>query len=471
MRQYIRDSFSRDQVIISIFAVVILSIFCFIANIPMAAPLILYLLGVYLFYFRKAKFRTLLHLGFLLALIVFAAHSILEYSLLSTFYIPIASVAMLTMLLFSDLQLAFLMSLAASAVVTLVVAGDFNYFLTFFMGSVAGVFTVRNARTRGKLISGGIVVGMIQSAASLLLNPAFNRDILLYGFKPLFLNGLICCSIVFAAMKVFEWLFGEITNFTLLELADSSNQPLLKRMVLEAPGTYHHSLIVSNLSEAAADAVGAHGLLARVGAYYHDIGKLEKPEYFTENQMIAGNKHDSLEPTMSKLVILNHVKEGIELAKKHRLNHKIIDFIPEHHGTGIIYYFYQRALEAGEEVKDEDFRYPGPKPQTRETAIVLLADSVEGATRSLDDHNPVKIGEVVRKIVNNKFIDGQLDECDLTLKDIEVICNTFTRVLSAMYHGRVRYPEKKSNGNHGNKSSKEDSDQNSDDKKNHQQNS
>ena len=217
-------------------------------------------------------------------------------------------------------------------------------------------------------------------------------------------------------------------------------------MAIEAPGTYHHSLIVSNLAEAAADSIGANALLVRVGAYYHDIGKLIKAEYFTENQMVGYNKHDDIEPSMSRLVIFNHVTEGIELAKRQKLNPAIIDFIPQHHGTGLMYYFYQKALEEakeGETVDENDFRYPGPKPQTRETAITLLADSVEGATRSLDEHTPTKIEETVKKVINNKFIDGQLDECNLTLKEINKISATFTRILSAMYHARIKYPEKK----------------------------
>jgi hypothetical protein len=186
--------------------------------------------------------------------------------------------------------------------------------------------------------------------------------------------------------------------------------------------------------------------LARAGAYYHDIGKIAKSEYFTENQMLMDNKHDYIEPSMSRLVILNHVKEGIELAKKNKLHPIIIDFIPQHHGTSLIYYFYQKALEGaeeGESISEENFRYPGPKPQTKEAAIILLADSVEGAMRSLDDPTPIKIEETVKKIVNNKFIDGQLDECNLTLKEIDKISATFIRILSAMYHARIKYPEKK----------------------------
>jgi hypothetical protein len=262
--------------------------------------------------------------------------------------------------------------------------------------------------------------------------------------------------VVIATSKIFETIFGEISNFTLLELSDSSH-PLMKRMVLEAPGSYHHSLIVSNMAESAADAIGAHALLVRVGAYYHDIGKMVKPEYFTENQVHNDNKHDELEPSMSRLVIFNHIKEGMELAQKYHLNRRIIDFIPEHHGTSVMHYFYQKALSEGhpEGLQERDYRYPGPKPQSKETAIVLLADSVEGATRALDEHTPQRIEDLVRKVINNKFIDGQLDECNLTLREIDTIASTFVRVLSAMYHGRIKYPEK-SNGNNPKKSSKED---------------
>jgi putative nucleotidyltransferase with HDIG domain len=180
-----------------------------------------------------------------------------------------------------------------------------------------------------------------------------------------------------------------------------------------------------------------------------------KPEYFTENQKITINKHDELEPSMSRLVIINHVKEGVELAKEYKLNQRIIDFIPEHHGTSLMHYFYQKALVEGEaeEIGEEDYRYPGPRPRSKETAIVMLADSVEGATRAMDQHTPQKIEDIVRKVINNKFIDGQLDECNLSLREIDAIATTFVRVLSAMYHGRVKYPEG-TNGHHGQKPSK-----------------
>jgi len=250
---------------------------------------------------------------------------------------------------------------------------------------------------------------------------------------------------VLGVLPVFEYLFAIVTNISLLELADF-NHPLLQKMILEAPGTYHHSLIVGNLSEAACTAVGANALLARIGAYYHDIGKIEKPGYFSENQNLELNKHDVLSPTISKMVIINHVKDGVELAKKYKLNARLIDFIQQHHGNSLVYYFYRRALENLEEdqaILEEGFRYPGPKPSSKETAIVLLADSVEAATRAMREPNPAKIEELVHKIINNKFIDGQLDECELTLKDLEKISAVFIRILGGIYHSRVSYPEQK----------------------------
>jgi len=203
---------------------------------------------------------------------------------------------------------------------------------------------------------------------------------------------------------------------------------------------------VGNLAEEACNAIGANSLLARVGAYYHDIGKIEKAEYFVENQMGTSSKHEKLAPSMSALIITNHAKDGVELAKKYKLKKAIVDFISQHHGTSLIYYFYQRALEkvkTESELKEEEFRYPGPKPQTKETAIVLLADSVEASSRMLNEPTPARIKGLVQKIINNKFIDGQLDECDLTLKDLNKISDSFVRVLTGVFHTRLEYPESK----------------------------
>ena len=419
-----------------------LTVFCHFAGLPLILPLLVFFFGVHLFFFHKSDQRLFLDLVLLLVLLLFTAHVLKSYSWISHYYLPVAAVPMLTMLLFNDVQLAFLMSFMAAAMAGMMLDFALTDMLIFFLGGLAGAYAVRDARTRGIVLGAGICVAAMQVISYLLVHPAFNQMTAMEILKPLAVNGLISAFAVMALLKVFEMIFGEITNFTLLELSDSSH-PLLKRMVVEAPGTYHHSLIVSNLAETAADAIGVHALLTRVGAYYHDIGKMVKPEYFTENQMVAGNKHDELEPSMSRLVILNHVKEGVDLAYKYRLNPKIIDFIPQHHGTSLIHYFYQKALAEGEgvQVGEENYRYPGPKPQTKETAIVLLADSVEGATRAMDEHSPKKIEDTVRKVINNKFIDGQLDECNLTLREIDTIAATFVRVLSAMYHSRVKYPK------------------------------
>ncbi|OGW96427.1 MAG: hypothetical protein A2Z81_00170 [Omnitrophica WOR_2 bacterium GWA2_45_18] len=425
------------------------SIFCWTFGYSLMMPLLVLLLGGHLHYVKKADIKLFSQVGLILFLVILASHAVLHSSITLPLHIPVAGVAMLTMLLFNDLQVTFMMAFAGSLMASMILGGGFEMMLIFFVGSLAGSYGVRDARRRSQLISGGLLVSVSQVTCLLLLNPHLDfiltNNFLAQYLYPLVLNGVISAFFVMTTLKIFESLFGVLTNFSLLELSDF-NQPLLKRMVLEAPGSYQHSLVVSNLSEAAADAIGANALLARVGAYYHDIGKMVKPEYYVENQLMGINKHDTMEPSISRLVVLNHVKEGMELARKYKLNQKIIDFIPQHHGTSVMYYFYQKSLEGAEEGKsmeEENFRYPGPKPQIPETAIVLLADSAEGATRALEDPTPNKIEETVKKIVNNKFIDGQLDECHLTLKEIDKISSTFIRILSAMYHARVKYPEKK----------------------------
>jgi len=450
------NSISRQQSIIVASSFLVLAFFCFSSGLSLVIPLLVFFFSVHLFYFRKAKPALYLNLALLLTILIFAAYAFKSYHLFF-FYLPIASVAMLTMLLFNDIHVSFMMAFMSAALAGLILGFNLNGMLIFFMGALAGTYKVRDARTRGALIEAGVFVAIVQVVGALMVHPMINKDILVHVLKPLAINGLVSALVVIGTSKIFETLFRETTNFTLLELSDSSH-PLLKRMVVEAPGSYHHSLIVSNLSEAAADAIGANSLLVRVGAYYHDVGKMVKPEYFTENQMVSGNKHDELEPSMSRLVILNHIKEGMDLARKYHLNQRIIDFIPEHHGTSLMHFFYHKALTEGSSepggLQEKDYRYPGPKPQSKETAIVLLADSVEAATRSLDEHTPQRIEDVVRKVINNKFIDGQLDECDLTLSHINTIASTFVRVLTAMYHGRIKYPE--THGNNPKKPSKED---------------
>ena len=414
-----------------------------ILKVSLIVPLFLLSLVVYL-QFSLPNLRTkpynLLNLSLLYVIIFVISYVIIRRGW-PIFYIPFSAIPMLAILLFNNTSIALLLTFA-SALSVGNIAGNNLLGLLFLISGIFSCLLAKDARRRGVIIRSGLLVGLLQASALFLIERLSIQHV--QDYITLVLNGIVSAMIVTAVLPIFEYLFKTVTNISLLELADF-NSPLLQRMIIEAPGTYHHSLIVGNLSDAACKAIGAHELLARIGAYYHDIGKLGKPDYFSENQPENENRHDDLAPEMSKLVIMNHVKEGIELANKYKLNPAIIDFIQQHHGNSLVYYFYRRALEnagTNQEIEEEGFRYPGPKPNTKETAIVLLADSVEAAARCLKDPNPQKIEELVHKIINNKFIDGQLDECELTLKDIERISTVFIRILTGIYHGRITYPEK-----------------------------
>ncbi|MDP7113771.1 MAG: HDIG domain-containing protein, partial [Myxococcota bacterium] len=267
--------------------------------------------------------------------------------------------------------------------------------------------------------------------------------------RPLFdiLFALLCGFgvgiIALGLIPVFEAV-GYLTDIKLLELA-SYDHPLMREMVIKAPGTSYHSVLVGSLAEAAAEAISANALLARVGAYFHDIGKTVKTNYYVENQQGPSNVHDRLSPPMSALIIINHVKEGMELGRQFRLPDAILDFIPQHHGTALIRYFYEKALRAADEdkakVNEEDYRYPGPKPQTREAGIVMLADGVEASTRALKEPTRHNISAQVQRVINGVVLDGQLDQCPLTLKDLSIVAETFTSVLVGIHHHRIEYPE------------------------------
>ncbi len=248
------------------------------------------------------------------------------------------------------------------------------------------------------------------------------------------------------ALPILENLFHITTNLRLVELSNP-HHPLLEELIIKAPGTYNHSVMVSNLSERAARAVGASPVLSRVGAQFHDVGKIKRPLFFVENQM-GKNPHDRTNPTLSFLVITSHVKEGIELARQHRLPSELVNIIEEHHGTSLLNYFYNRALEKGlsSGLTKESFRYPGRKPQTKEAALVMLADSVEAASRTLRKPTPSRIEELINRIIKEKLEDGQLDESNLTLGDLNKIAQSFKEVLISVFHARVEYPDLKTNG-------------------------
>ena len=328
------------------------------------------------------------------------------------------------------------------------------------------VYLTLQVRNRGKLIRAGLGVGVAIWLSSLSfglitinLYPPTDNDWGMVGLQSALAlgNGIVTAMLVGGALPLLEHIFRITTDVSWLELSDL-NHPLLRRMTIEAPGTYHHSLVVANLAEAAGEKIGANATMCRVCAYFHDVGKLVKPEYFTENMSFERNPHDDLAPTMSALIIIAHVKEGVDLALKNKLNQRIIDIIQEHHGTSLVYYFYQRALQqqgdarAGgkimnireediPEVQEESFRYPGPKPQTKESAIVSLADIVESASRSLEKPTPQKIEQLVNELIEERIADGQLDECDLTLGELRKIAERFRFTLMTMLHTRIAYPK------------------------------
>src|SRR5213595_400654 len=344
---------------------------------------------------------------------------------------------------------------------------DAPLLITSLISGFTAVSLTLQVRRRSKLIRAGFYVGVAIWMLSLtfgLIGPInwfypTANDWSMLGWQTALAigNGIITATIVGGALPMLENLFGITTDISWLEASDL-NHPLLRRMTIEAPGTYHHSLVVANLSEAAAEAIGANATLCRVCSYFHDVGKLVKPEYFTENMSFERNPHDDLAPTMSALIIIAHVKEGVDLALKHRLNQRIIDIVQEHHGTSLVRYFYHRALQQHEdalaggkimrlreddvpEVHQESFRYSGPKPQTKESAIVSLADTIESASRSVEKPTPQKIETLVSEIVEERISDRQLDECDLTLSELKTIADRFRFTLVSMLHSRIAYPK------------------------------
>src|SRR3989337_1163100 len=360
----------------------------------------------------------------------------------SYYLIPITLGSMLLTLLLGY-EVGLIYSFLIGFLLEIVFNFSFNLdFISIVAGSVA-TFSVRGLKERYKFYR-----PMLYNSLSYL--------VMIYLFEVLkgsqaqaileqcgygILNGFFSTFLAMGLLPIFEYLFEIPPDITLLELSDL-NRPVLKRLALEAPGTYHHSIVVGNLAEAAAKVLNANPLLARVGAYYHDIGKIEKPEYFVENQMGAKSKHEKLSPSMSALILESHVKEGAELAQKEHLPKKLTDLIKEHHGTTLMAYFYKKALDQRiPEVQESEYRYPGPKPRSKEAALLLLADAVEAASRTLEEPKPARIMSLIKKIIMDKFEQGELEECELTLKDLHIIEESFLPILIGVFHPRIDYPE------------------------------
>ena len=362
------------------------------------------------------------------------------------FGIPLASGAMI-ICLFMGLKIALPLAAVMAVSFAVIFENSLTIFLYFLMNGTMAAYWIRNCRERKIFIIAGAKLGLL----NILLVTAVNFYLaestgskLLWDWAFAFLGGIGAGIVTAGLAPLVEIAFGYTTDISLLELANL-DRPILRKLMIEAPGTYHHSVIVGSLVEAAAAEIGANHLLAKVCGYYHDIGKIKKPLYFIENQKTGKNKHDKLAPSMSSLILIAHVKDGVEIARENKLGQVIIDTIRQHHGSSLIKYFFEKAKQRrGEDaVNIDDFRYPGPKPQTREAGLVMLADVVEAASRTLENPTPSRIQGLVQNLINNIFSDGQLDECELTLKDLHKIARSFNQILNGIHHHRIEYTEKR----------------------------
>jgi cyclic-di-AMP phosphodiesterase PgpH len=399
----------------------------------------------------------------------------LTYSLSSTsivYGIPIASGAMV-ICLFMGVEIAVAFALLISVCVTVIFNNQFDLFTYYFLSSAMGAYWVRHCRERKVFAMAGLQLALLNMLLTSCIG-LVHGDLLslafLWNLTFAILGGVGAGILTSGLAPLFETLFGYATDITLLELANLE-RPILRRLMLEAPGTYHHSMIVGSLVEAAASDIGANPLLAKVCGYYHDIGKVKKPLYFIENQSNAKNLHDKLAPSMSRRILIAHVKEGVEMAGEYKLPHVVRAAIEQHHGTSLIRYFFDKAvrLQGEKSVKADDYRYPGPNPQTREAGLVMLADVVEAASRTLDNPTPARIQGLVQNLINKIFSDGQLNDCELTLKDLHSIAKSFNKILNGIHHHRVEYAESSAKGNGKSKNGSSDQQQTKEKKDSHRE--
>ncbi|MHB1610054.1 MAG: HD family phosphohydrolase, partial [Sulfobacillus sp.] len=410
------------------------------------SAVIVALVAGYLWFLRRRQAESqsvALITGVILVVAVLAADTMAGFSALNYLIVPTAAIMVSTLV---DTGLGLVVTGLLSLSIATLIGADLNVALVSFFGGIAGVFGVSRLSQRYDIIRAGVMVGIanmvtllgldVMQGAGLLQAPVWQQ--LIWAV----LDGIFSAILAMGSIPLLEGPFGMITAMKLIELSNP-NQPLLRKLLVEAPGTYYHSIMVGNLAEAGTEAVGGNSLLARVGAYYHDIGKSKRPYFFVDNQFGAENPHDKLAPSLSALIISSHVRDGIDLAREYRVPEAIVNFIREHHGTTLISFFYRKAVEAdtGDGVLEADFRYDGPKPQSKETAIVMLADASEATTRTLKHPTAAAIEQVVRKIIKDRLADGQLDESNLTLKELDVVARTFTRVLTGAFHQRIEYPE------------------------------
>ncbi len=399
----------------------------------------------YQFHYELFKQERLLYLLLLLILLVVGiikALSLIDNPAIS-YLAPVSFAAMLITILINS-ELALMMTIVLSLMGGIIVEYNLALTIFYFTSGVIAVLSLSHFHRQRDLVRAGSILMVLNAMTAIMLNLLFRTS---FNYIAVFLatiNGFLSAVLAIGTIPFLEHIFKITSPIRLLELSNPGN-PLLRRLQIEAPGTYQHSIMVGNLAEAAAEKIGADALWARVGSYYHDIGKIRRPYFFVENQFAQENPHEKLNPSLSTLIITYHVKEGAEIAREHGLPGKLIEIIEQHHGTDLVRYFYMRAtgnIQGEKEILNEgDFRYEGPKPQTKEAALVMLADSVEAAVRSLPKPTPSKIETLIQRIIRERLDDGQFDECNLTLKDLNQIKNSFIKILGGLFHNRIEYPE------------------------------
>ncbi|MGM7702044.1 HD family phosphohydrolase [Pseudalkalibacillus sp. Hm43] len=366
------------------------------------------------------------------------------------FIIPVALGTMMIKMLIDE-QTAIISSIVFAICGSLIfnenTTSPFNFtFGTYILiSSIAGIVFLGKRNVKSKILKTGTYVALINASVVLLIlaltNGHFDPWIITWQVGFALLSGFLSAVLTLGLLPFFEAGFGILTSMKLIELSNP-NHPLLRKLLMETPGTYHHSVVVANLAEGACEAVGANGLLARVGAYYHDLGKTKRPHFFIENQMNIENPHDKISPQLSKTIIIAHPYDGAEMLRAHNLPTEIVDIAEQHHGTTLLKYFYHKAMQQSDkQIEESDFRYPGPKAQTKEVAIIGIADAVEAAVRSMPKPTPVKIEGLVRKIIADRLEDGQFNECSITLKELEIVTVSICETLNGMFHSRIEYPE------------------------------
>lgn len=399
----------------------------------------------------KKKSLSIVLVVYLLTVIIMRFISLIEpeFDFLLAFLFPTALASMLIKLLIDDRTATMLSIVIAATAGVMLQDGYVSIFqmeivLYILLGSLTSIYLIGNVAKRTTILRASIGVSVSNlffiGFYLLMTQTTYDLSELIFYAVAAFASGILSSALTIGLLPFFETSFGLLSDLKLIELSNP-NHPLLKKILIEAPGTYHHSVMVANLADTACEAIGANGLLARVGAYYHDIGKTVRPHYFIENQHGQANPHDSLPPERSRDIIIAHAEDGAKLLEEHKMPREIIDIARQHHGTSLLKFFVFKAKELGEDVIEEEYRYKGPKPQTKEIAIISIADSVEAAVRSMKEPTTEKISNLVHQIVSDKLQDRQFDECDLSMKELRTIEQTICETLNGIFHSRIEYPD------------------------------